>query len=446
MAIEQQAGQAELALLTPLNGASRNGHKVDSMDTFEAVDALKGAMMNVSRRIIGRERLVSQTLLAILSREHQLIFSRTGTAKSLYGKSVFGQFEAQTFSIQFTQGTTEEALVGAYDLKKFKTGTIWHKTDKSIVNADFAFLDEFMDANDMVMRTLLGVLNEREFVKGEQQEKARLHTAIAATNYLRLTDTSEAVLDRMLFKAKLIPETDRLSQILIDNVYGKYNGSVIAPTRRLPMDIPRELSRIVKGENPDRLITASNAILFLKNQLIKNYVDALYDQAKSKDAKAGRTYISPRTIAKSRDVLNASALLHGRFEVTGEDLTALRYLLTTVSGNSATDTAGGEDEIFFQALDSTLASFSSADLATVENLLKINEYYDAYRDKQNVEAKKRIKVLAGPFAKVLEVLGVTSWVDVSEETFQNTLRSMGTQNPEVDRLRDEIMQKIEKNA
>ncbi len=449
MAIEQKYGMAELDLLVPLDGSirnNRNGQLKDSLDVFEQVDALKGAMRNVSRRVIGRERLVSQTLLAILSREHQLIFSRTGTAKSLYGKTVFGQFDAQTFFIQFTQGTTEEAIVGAYDLNKFKEGTIWHKTERSIVTADFAFLDEFMDANDMVMRTLLGVLNEREFVKGEQQEKARLHTAIAATNYLRLTDTSEAVLDRMLFKARLNPETDRLSQLLIDDVYGKYNGRVIAPAQRLSMDIPRDLARIVHGESPDYQITAPRAILFLKNLLIRNYIDAMFEQKKAKDSKAERLYISPRTVAKSRDVLNASALLHGRYEVTAEDLVALRYLLTTVSGNSGTDITGDEDEVFFEALDHTVSSFSNSDLAMVESLLRINEYYDAYRDKQGVEAKKRVPSLVAPFSKLFEVLGVTSWVEVSKETFQHTLRAMDIGNPDVDRLRDDVMQKIEKDA
>lgn len=445
MAIEQKYGLTELDLLTPLGGGSRDGKVGNSLDVFESVDVLKGAMRNVSRRVIGRERLVSQTLLAILSREHQLIFSRTGTAKTLYARTVFGQFDAQTFFIQFTQGTTEEALVGAYDLNKFKEGTIWHKTERSIVTADFAFLDEFMDANDMVMRTLLGVLNEREFVKGEQYEQARLHTAIAATNFLRFTDTSEAVLDRMLFKARLNPETDRLGQLLIDDVYGKYNGRVVLPAQRVPMDIPRELAKIVKGENPQRSIAASNAILFLKNQLIRNYVDRVFEQRRSKDSRAERAYISPRTIAKARDVLNASALLHGRFEVTGEDLVTLRFLLTTVSGSGGDLSIEAEDHLFFQALDHTLASFTSEDLQTVENLLRINEFYDAYRDRQVVEFRKRVPILA-PFTKVFELLGVTSWVEVSTETFQTALKSITINNPEVDRLRDDIVQKMEKDG
>lgn len=444
MAIEQKYGLTELDLLTPLGGGSRDGKVGDSLDVFESVDVLKGAMRNVSRRVIGRERLVSQTLLAILSREHQLIFSRTGTAKSLYARTVFGQFDAQNFFIQFTQGTTEEALVGAYDLNKFKEGTIWHKTESSIVTADFAFLDEFMDANEMVMRTLLGVLNEREFVKGEQYEQARLHTAIAATNYLRFTDTSEAVLDRMLFKARLNPDTNRLGQLLIDDVYGKYNGRVVLPAERVPVDVPIELAKIVKGENPQRIITCPNAILFLKNQLIRDYIDKVYEQKKSKDSKAERPYISPRTVAKARDVLNASALLHGRFEVTGEDLVALRFLLTTVSGSSSDPSIEDEDDLFFQALNHTLASFTNEDLQTVENLLRINEFYDAYRDRRGVEVRKRAPILS-PLTKVFELLGVASWIAVSKEAFETALKSMTINNPEVDRLRDDIVQKIEKD-
>lgn len=431
--------------MAPLDGAPRissNGKVKGSLDIFEAVDTLKGAMHNVSRRIIGREGLVSQTLLAILCREHQLIYSRTGTAKSLYARTVFGQFDAQTFAIQFTQGTTEEALVGGYDLAKFKEGTIWHNTVGSIVPADFAFLDEFLDANDMVMRTLLGVLNEREFVKGAQQEKARLHSAIAATNYLRMTDTSEAVLDRMLFKARLNPETSRLNQLQIDGVYRKYNGRVILPDHPLPISIPRELAAIVKGENPQWIITAPDAICFLKNQLIRNYVEELHQQRLEKDSKAERPFISPRTIAKGNDILNASALLHGRLEVIPEDLFSLKYLLTTVSDDGGIDSAGGEEEVFYRSLDQTTASFSLEDLKAVESLLRINEFYDAYRDRQGVEARPKI-----PLAKVCELFGITEWFQVEDETFKRTLKAMrNINNPEVEALRDDILRKIEKNG
>ncbi|MFA5933031.1 MAG: AAA family ATPase [Microgenomates group bacterium] len=437
---------SDTALLTPLTGYQgllETGKNKTSLDTFEAVDSLKGAMKNVSQRVVGRDKLVSQTLLALLTKEHQLIFARPGTAKSLYGKTVFGQFEnAQTFSIQLSQGTTEEKLIGAYDLAMFNDGILWNKTEGSIITANFAFLDEFMDANDMVLRTLLGILNEREFINGQQHEKAKLHTAIATTNYLRVTDASEAVLDRMLFKARLNPEVDIFDQVLIDRVYSKHNGHVVAPDQYIPMEVLAELSGIVNGDNPNRLITASNAVLFLKNQLIRNFVEGVYEQRKQKDSKANRPYISPRTIAKSRNTLNASALLHGRFEVTGQDLSTLRYLLTTVQNDGGATTQNDEDESFLKALDDTLGAFSGKDLEDIEHLFKINDFYEAYRENRQIEAKKRDNIFKKPFTLLSEILGVTSWVEVNQNTFSNTLTAMNISNPEVQKVRESILHRI----
>lgn len=95
----ERGQQVEIpSVLTPVRDFGVGGRD-GSLDVHESVEALKVAMGGVTNRVVGRERLVEQTTLAILSREHQLIFSRTGTAKTLYAQSVFGEFDAETFSI-----------------------------------------------------------------------------------------------------------------------------------------------------------------------------------------------------------------------------------------------------------------------------------------------------------------------------------------------------------
>ncbi len=434
--VEASRDYKPIDLLATL-GEPFKGELNDSPDAFQMVEAAKWTMRNVARRVVGRERLASQTLLALLTREHQLIFSRTGTAKSLYAETVFSQFTAETFSIQFTTGTTEEAVVGAYDLNKFREGTIWHNTEKSLVTADFAFLDEFMDANDMVLRSILGILNERKFSKGKQFEQARLHSAIATTNYVRRSEMSEAVLDRFLFQARINPETSPLDQLLIDRVYSLQNGRVSKPENPVPLDVLKELSKMVKGEG-DTNISASHSLLFLKNQLIKNYIDMLFDQRREQNQNAEKLYISPRKLAKARDVLNASAILQGRFDASVEDLPALRFILTTISGSE--EDGDSEEEIFYQALDYTLTSFSREDLNDVEKIMFTYEYYEAYKDGKLVEAVKAN--LPGIFRIVMSLFGIVSWQDVNKEVFLQTLQAMKIKSPAVVQLRDNLKDKI----
>jgi len=430
------------SLLTPVKDFGVGGRD-GSMDFHESVESLKGAMGRVSDRVVGRERLVEQTALAILSREHQLIFSRTGTAKTLYAQSVFGEFDAQTFKIQLTKGTTEEAVVGAYDLNEFKAGRIWHRTQNSIVTADFAFLDEFMDANDMVLRSILGILNERIFSKGEQIQDARLHTAIAVTNYLRQTEMSEAVMDRFLFRANLGPRASTLNEMLIDRVYGLHNGRVIRPETPVSMDVLHELAKIVKGENPDRIIAASYAILFLKNQIIRKYVELITAERRKTDSKAEELYVSPRTIAKARDVLNTSALLNHRFEVNGEDIAALRFVLTTISGPDGNARGDKEQDIFFDAVDQVTSNYSREDLVQVERIMLINEFLEAFKSGEPVEAiRKRPNFIQ----IIFERFGLARWDEVSLDTFRSALTAMKVRNPAISQMRDELVQRVDKNT
>ena len=173
-------------LLTPADGRPIQ-YKGGELDVPQAIEVFKAALLDVADSVPGRMQLLQQTALALLSRRHQLLISRAGTGKSLYGDTVFSHFEGTCFKAQFTQGTRIETVLGGLDLKLFHEGKLWHDTSHSLVTADFAYLDEFMNANDIVLEALLGILNERRFNQGEQQEVSSLHTALAMTNHLVLT-------------------------------------------------------------------------------------------------------------------------------------------------------------------------------------------------------------------------------------------------------------------
>ncbi len=55
------------------------------------------------------------------------------------------------------------------NIPKLREGIIEYLCENSILTCDFAFIDEIFDASDVVLRTLLGVLNERIFAKGSFQ-------------------------------------------------------------------------------------------------------------------------------------------------------------------------------------------------------------------------------------------------------------------------------------
>ena len=157
-----------------------------------------------------REPVVTQLVYGLLTREHVLVFGTYGTGKSRLVDRFFGAFPyANLFSVECTKFMTESNVVGIPNPKKLREeGRILHDREWTILDAQFAELDELFDANDPLLRTLLGILNERRFIRGVQREKANLHTALASTNadpeaVVKQSPTLGALVDRFLFQTQV---------------------------------------------------------------------------------------------------------------------------------------------------------------------------------------------------------------------------------------------------
>ncbi len=430
-------------LLTPADGRPI-AFKGGDLDIPQAVEVFKAALLDVADSVPGRMQLLQQTALALLSRRHQLLISRAGTGKSLYGDTVFSHFEGTTFKAQFTQGTRIETILGGLDLKLFHEGKLWHDTTHSLVTADFAYLDEFMNANDLVLEALLGILNERRFTQGEQQETAHLHTALAMTNHLKYSAISEPILDRFMFKASIDPHGDTLNDIMIDLAYARHHGTPARPEHPIPLHVLRELSDIVQGIHPERGIEATHEILFLKNELIDTFMRLHDARMRSMAAAEGSrnhpadSYVSPRTKAACRDVLNASAMLHHRGHVAKDDLHALRFVLTTIPGNDRAIPDPSQDT-FAEAIHTTLASFTEADLQAVNELTTIAQTFNWFAHGAPLESQPAHGRIVRLF---LALIGKGSWNEVGYETFVEALRGREIPNARVNQLREEILEEI----
>lgn len=353
--------QAETDWQRELNGLP------DEIDLSEAVARLKRVFAGLEQDLVGFGPLLVQSLYALLTRENLLVFSPAGTAKTLFAGLLFRRIAgARLFDTQMSKGTLAEELFGSIDTEQMKRGRVVHNTRGTLVDADLAFIDELFDANDMVLRALLGILHERVFKKGCQLEKARLHTGIAATNYLRATEVTEAVLDRFLLRAYIAPDYRPHTLLAIDQAFARHYGRAdfSPPEEQIPLEQLSYLADVVRGLVPDRQISAAPHVLFLKNLVINRYRELLASQA---DPKRRAAYISPRTYAKARIVLNAAALLRGRTEVALDDLGQLKYAVTTIGGPEE------QSEAFDKALRETLNRVGGADLEHVDNLAAAGE-------------------------------------------------------------------------
>jgi len=351
-------------------------------------ETINACMTFINKQVLGRSEIVKQAFLAILTGEHQLIISRTGMAKSLLARQIFACFDgAQVFEKQLTKDTMPENLFGAYDIEAMKKGKMIHNVEGSLVLSHFAFLDEIFDANDMLLRALLSILNEKQLVNGEQIVYSTLHSAIGAANYIRVTEVLEAVLDRFLYKSFIPENKDLYFQYSIDRIYQEHFGKVAIPERRLTLGELAFAKKLVQSKQ----IPISGYVLFLKNYIIKKYIEETRTMISDKKDFT----ISDRKSAKTQDTLRAHALIEGRQEVEEKDLESLYYVICTLGRE--------EEKIRFDKILSATKNYFRQDRAILENIFNAIGILGTIQSCRDNESLKSDRVFLDIKAKLEKV-------------------------------------------
>lgn len=260
-----------------------------------------------------REWLMDMIQYALLTREHVMIFGPKGTGKSDLFSTLMDSIQgAVTFRIALSKYSTETAVFGIPDPKRMRDeGIVVYDPKHNILSANYAELDEFLDANEFLLRTLLGILNERSWKRGHEVYPAKLMSAVATTNCVpeeevRNNPRLEAVLDRFLFQCAVqyLEREDSRRRM-----YKKYLEGA-TPTVAIPLE---------------DLIFISN-IVVSANQITDPYLIEVYDRVmQAYRREIGEETISDRRACKLLQLVEASALLYGRFEVHPSDFLAVKH-------------------------------------------------------------------------------------------------------------------------
>ena len=311
-----------------------------------------------------RDKELKQLMYAMLVGEHLFIQGEAGTGKSLLANNAFTLVEnSKVFSIQMSEATLSEHLFGAYDMLTWKNkGVLMRDITNSILEADFAFIDEIFDGREDVLRTLLGILNERKFMEGRQQEDAKLHTCVATANYQTINEKTIPILDRFLFKAIVKPLKNKHNRIAMYKQHIAKKGKLTAFPVKPLLNI-KQLKDFT-----DKLYSGAVTI---EDKVLKVYDEMILEYTKEINA-TKKKFISSRTTNKLLDIVKAAVLLDNRTKAEFTDLFEIKYGLCTINDNEEENTFDKVYKRCVESLEDELLEIT--ELEQTEQALKLDDF------------------------------------------------------------------------
>ena len=285
------------------NGGGVNGG-VSIQDKFMAM------RRDMSSALIERDGEIDMALTAIVSREHCLFVGIPGTAKSLMALSLAEWMGSKDppFVVLLTKYTTPEELYGPFSLSKLKNDIYERVTAGYMPEAYIAVIEEIWKASSAVINTMLGVLNEREFVNGRLRQKVPLKVAFATANEFPNDDNGgkelSAAFDRFLFRKIVHPI--RTSAGLERLLWGGSHKPV--------------LTTAITPDEIDRAASEAEALLFTTE------AQDAYRSIVSESRKEG-IHVGDRRLKLGVKACRATAYVSGGIAVTPDHLECLSNVL-----------------------------------------------------------------------------------------------------------------------
>lgn len=279
------------------------------------LSTLNNAVANIksqlSKVIVGQERMIDLLITGILANGHLLLEGVPGVAKTLTAKLIAKTFSTQFSRIQFTPDLMPSDVTGTmiYNQKQgefeFKKGPIF---------SNIVLIDEINRAPAKTQAALFEVMEERQIsVDGTTHAMEYPFVILATQNPIEQEGTyrlPEAQLDRFLFKIKI--DYPSLSEEI----------AILKGMHELKGEKAETKIDAIISEQDLKNIRQAVQEIRVEDRLI-HYIAAIVDQTRNNNA----LYLGASTRA-SVALLNgakAMAAINGRDFVIPEDIKALAY-------------------------------------------------------------------------------------------------------------------------
>lgn len=264
-----------------------------------------------------RDELVRGMWTAILAKQHLLMLSKPGAGKSHLGRELGERIRradgsrSAFYETELDESTTPDQLCGVTDVPAMiEKGVSRRNTVGTLVEAEFALMDEFFNGPLPTLHHIMPLMNEGIYKNGEREPiKVPRRTYLLATNKTNTENDFAAVWDRVhwRFEVDYVEDRDARRDLIRDSLRRRLTSSE-APT----------LTTITLEE----LDQAHDEAMQL--EITDKVNDAFFDLLD--ELKRSGVEVSTRREVDITAAVLANAWLNGHEKVKIGDLSVLRHM------------------------------------------------------------------------------------------------------------------------
>lgn len=280
--------------------------KADSRNATLTAQALNEHLNALDAQFVGRRSMLELILLGLIMHEHVLLIGPPGTGKSAAVQAMASSLKVKNFEYLIGRFTEPSELFGGLDLNALKDGQVKPVIDNMLPEAEIAFLDEIFLGSTAILNSLLKILNERTYQRGQFSIRTPLISCVAASNHLPDDPLLAAFADRFLLTMFVNPVSDEQLPSLLDIGWQQFQQT---STRVKPL--PK--STLTKLHQASLKVDLTD-------------VRETYAHIMRKLRLLGVT-LSDRKIVKGQKAIAVAALMRGKLIAGPEDLWPVTYLV-----------------------------------------------------------------------------------------------------------------------
>jgi MoxR-like ATPase len=312
----------------------------------DSLDRLNHLRAQLEKRFARRSEIIDAVCTAAVAMVPTVLIGPPGTAKSnvircmceglgLTGlqTSSDGTAGRKYFEYLLTRFTTPEEIFGPIHVQDLIDRQVYRRvTAGYLPEAQVAFLDEIFKASSAILNTLLTLLNERVFYNAGAAVRVPLIMVFAASNKGPGDESLSALFDRFPLRITCQPVPDEhVDELLAVSWAQSYDRQFSSGSTAM---------EVCACTNDLRLMHHVMRVRFgcrRPGERAGAGIDFIDEFDRFFRALRSDFGISDRTLALLLAYARSHALLHGRGDLTAEDLDVFRYVVWDESGSGELD-------------------------------------------------------------------------------------------------------------